>query len=297
MDIIETDYLVVGAGSSGCVVANRLSEDGRTNVVLLEAGPPDNYLWIHIPIGYAKTMFNPVYNWMFETDPEPEMKGRKVYWPRGKTLGGSSSINGLVYVRGQPQDYDDWQAQGCPGWSWSDVLPYFKKFENNSRGASETHGGSGPVHCSDIANKHELMEAIISGANSLGVPRNADFNNGQQEGVGYYQLFTKRGWRSSTAVAYLKPARSRTNLQVLTHAMATRVLFEGKKAVGVEFEQKGVRRQVRVRKEVILSAGAIQSPQLLECSGVGQADRDALAGFVGPADGHGLVASAAAGTT
>jgi len=273
MDIIETDYLVVGAGSSGCVVANRLSEDGRTNVVLLEAGPPDNYLWIHIPIGYAKTMFNPVYNWMFETDPEPEMKGRKVYWPRGKTLGGSSSINGLVYVRGQPQDYDDWQAQGCPGWSWSDVLPYFKKFENNSRGASETHGGSGPVYCSDIANKHELMEAIISGANSLGVPRNADFNNGQQEGVGYYQLFTKRGWRSSTAVAYLKPARSRTNLQVLTHAMATRVLFEGKKAVGVEFEQKGVRRQVRVRKEVILSAGAIQSPQLLECSGVGQADR------------------------
>ena len=191
----QVDYMVVGAGSAGCVLANRLSERADCQVMLLEAGPPDSYLWIHIPIGYAKTMFNPRYNWMFKTDPEPEMKQRQVYWPRGKTLGGSSSINGLVYVRGQPEDYDDWVAQGCQGWSWDEVLPYFKKLERNSRGASATHGGDGPVSCSDITSRHELMEAIIAGANSLGVPRNEDFNDGQQEGVGYYQLFTKRGWR------------------------------------------------------------------------------------------------------
>jgi choline dehydrogenase len=271
--VFETDYVVVGAGSAGCAVANRLSEDSHRDVILLEAGPKDAYLWIHIPIGYGKTMFNPKYNWMYETDPEPEMNNRRVYWPRGKTLGGSSAINGLIYVRGQPEDYDDWVRQGCSGWSWEEVLPYFKKLEKNSRGESATHGGSGPVSCSDISSKHELMEAIIRGANGLGVPRNDDFNDGEQEGVGYYQLFTDRGWRSSTAVAYLKPARARRNLRVMTETQATRILFEGKRAVGVEAIQSGHRIQIKARREVILSAGAIQSPQLLEGSGIGQADR------------------------
>ena len=269
----QVDYVVVGAGSAGCVLANRLSERVDCEVMLLEAGPPDSYLWIHIPIGYAKTMFNPKYNWMFKTDPEPEMKQRQVYWPRGKTLGGSSSINGLVYVRGQPEDYDHWVTQGCDGWSWKEVLPYFKKMERNSRGASATHGGDGPVSCSDISSRHELMEAIISGANSLGVPRNEDFNDGQQEGVGYFQLFTKRGWRSSTAVAYLKPARGRKNLRVMTNTQVTRVLFEGRRAVGVLAVRDGQEIRLMARREVILSAGAIQSPQLLEGSGVGQAER------------------------
>jgi choline dehydrogenase len=271
--VFETDYVVVGAGSAGCAVANRLSEDAHRDVILLEAGPKDAYLWIHIPIGYGKTMFNPKYNWMYETDPEPEMNNRRVYWPRGKTLGGSSAINGLIYVRGQPEDYNDWVTQGCRGWSWDEVLPYFKKLEKNSRGESATHGGSGPVSCSDIQSKHELMEAIIRGANGLGIPRNDDFNDGQQEGVGYYQLFTERGWRSSTAVAYLKPVRSRKNLRVMTETQATRVLFEGKRAVGVEAIREGRRIQIKAKREVVLSAGAIQSPQLLEGSGIGQADR------------------------
>ena len=250
-DFEQVDYVVVGAGSAGCVIANRLSEQPDNDVLLLEAGPPDRYLWIHIPIGYAKTMFNPKYNWMFKTDPEPGMNQREIYWPRGKTLGGSSSINGLVYVRGQPQDYDDWAAQGCQGWSWDEVLPYFKKLESNSRGESATHGGSGPVSCSDIRSRHELMEAIIESANSLGVPRNDDFNDGDQEGVGYYQLFTRRGWRSSTAVAYLKPARSRRNLRVMTNTQVTKILFEGKRAVGVLAVRDGQPLRIMARREVI----------------------------------------------
>lgn len=271
--ITETDYVVVGAGSAGCVLANRLSEQPDCEVMLLEAGPPDRYLWIHVPIGYGKTMFNPKYNWMFKTDPEPGMNQRQIYWPRGKTLGGSSSINGLVYVRGQPQDYDAWSAQGCQGWSWNEVMPYFKKLESNSRGESATHGGAGPVSCSDIKSRHELMEAIIRGANSLGVPRNDDFNDGDQEGVGYFQLFTRRGWRSSTAVAYLKPARSRRNLRVMTNTQVTKIIFEGRRAVGVLAVRDGQEVRIMARREVILSAGAIQSPQLLEGSGVGQAER------------------------
>jgi choline dehydrogenase len=266
------DYIVVGAGSAGCVLANRLTESGRYRVLLLEAGPEDRYLWIHIPIGYGKTMFHPRYNWGFKTDPDPNMANRELYWPRGRGLGGSSSINGLIYVRGQPEDYDHWAALGNAGWGWKDVRPAFIRMEHNSRGANEHHGAGGPQWCSDIEARHELMEAIIRGGQELGVPRNDDFNGARQEGVGYYQLTTKKGWRCSSAVGYLRPARKRPNLEVKTDAQATRVIFEGTRAVGVEYRQGGELREARAAREVILAAGAIQSPQLLQLSGVGPPD-------------------------
>ena len=278
------DYIVVGAGSAGCVLAARLTESGKHNVLLLEAGPEDRYLWIHIPIGYAKTMFHPRYNWGFETEPDPNMKDRRLYWPRGRGIGGSGSINGLIYVRGQAEDYDHWEALGNQGWGWKDVLPAFIKSERNSRGASEYHGDTGGQWCSDIRAKHELMEAIIRAGEELGVPRNDDFNGARQEGVGYYQLFTCRGWRASSAVGYLKPARKRPNLEVRTEAQVTRVLFEGTKAVGVEYRQGGVLRQARAAREVILAAGALQSPQLLMLSGVGNAGALAEKGIAAVAD-------------
>lgn len=270
MDTPTFDYIVVGAGSAGCVLANRLSEGGRYRVLLLEAGPKDRYIWIHIPIGYGRTMFHPAYNWGFYTDPDPGMHNRRIYWPRGRCLGGSSSINGLIYVRGQAQDYDRWARLGNRGWAWQDVLPYFIESEHNSRGAGEYHGDQGPLWASDIGERHELMEAIIRAGNELGVPRNDDFNGARQEGVGYYQLFTRNGWRCSTAVAYLKPARSRSNLAVETGAHATQILFEGSRATGIRYEQNGVPRQARAAREVVLSAGALQSPQLLQLSGVGR---------------------------
>jgi choline dehydrogenase len=268
-DMNAFDYVIVGGGTAGCVLANRLTASGRERVLVLEAGPRDNYLWIHIPIGYGKTMFHPVYNWGFYTEPEPSMHGRKVYWPRGRGLGGSSSINGLIYVRGQPEDYDRWAAAGNAGWGWRDVLPYFVRSEANSRGASAMHGADGPLACTDIGARHELIEAIIAGAGELGVPRTDDFNAGVQEGAGYYQLFTRGGWRCSTAVGYLKPARARHNLAVETGAQATRVLFDGRRAIGVEYVQDGTTLKVRANREVLLAAGALQSPQLLQLSGVG----------------------------
>jgi choline dehydrogenase len=268
-DMQAFDYVIVGGGTAGCVLANRLTASGRDRVLVLEAGPRDNYLWIHIPIGYGKTMFHPVYNWGFYTEPEPSMHGRKVYWPRGRGLGGSSSINGLIYVRGQPEDYDRWAAAGNVGWGWHDVLPYFIRSEANSRGASAMHGADGPLACTDIGARHELIEAIIAGAGELGVPRSDDFNAGVQEGAGYYQLFTRRGWRCSTAVGYLKPARARHNLAVETGAQVTRVLFDGRRAIGVEYVQDGATRQVHAQREVLLAAGALQSPQLLQLSGIG----------------------------
>jgi choline dehydrogenase len=268
----EFDYVIVGGGTAGCVLANRLSADGTKRVLLLEAGPHDRYLWIHVPIGYAKTMFHPVYNWGYYTDPDPGMHDRRIYWPRGRGLGGSSSINGLVYVRGQPEDYDAWAASGNRGWGWRDVLPYFIRSEGNQRGASATHGADGPLACSDIGERHELIEAIIAGAGQLGVPRTDDFNGGVQEGAGYYQLFTKNGLRCSTAVGYLRPARGRRNLAVRTDAQATRVVCAGRRATGVVYRHGGTLHTATATGEVVLAAGALQSPQLLQLSGIGAPD-------------------------
>ncbi len=270
-DAPEFDYVIVGAGSAGCVLANRLTANGRHRVLLLEAGPEDRSLWIHLPIGYGKTMWHPVYNWGFYTEPDPNMHNRKIYWPRGRGLGGSSSINGLIFIRGQPQDYDRWAAAGNAGWGWDDVLPYFIRSEGNQRGAIPLHGGDGPLAVSDIGAKHELVEAFIAGANSIGVPRTDDFNNATQEGVGYFQLTTKNGWRCSSATGYLKPARKRPNLRVETGAHATQLLGEGKRVTGVRYTQHGQTHAVRAAREVILAAGALQSPQLLQLSGIGPA--------------------------
>lgn len=265
------DHIVVGAGSAGCVLAARLSEDPGTRVLLLEAGPPDRSPWIHLPIGYGKTMWSPEVNWRYETDPDPNMNGRRIYWPRGKTLGGSSSINGLIYIRGQQEDYDHWAALGNTGWSYDAVLPYFVKSEHNQRGAIPLHGGDGPLRVSDIGARHELIEAFIAGAGETGVPRTDDFNGARQEGAGYYQLTTHRGLRVSAAKAYLKPARPRPNLRVETGAFASGLLLEGRRAVGVRWRQHGVLREARCRGEVLLAAGALQSPQLLQLSGIGPA--------------------------
>ena len=281
----EYDYIVVGAGSAGCVLAARLSEDPATRVLLLEAGPPDRSPWIHLPIGYGKTMWDPAVNWCFHTDPDPNMNGRRIYWPRGKTLGGSSSINGLIYIRGQREDYDHWARLGNAGWGYDDVLPYFIRSECNQRGADAFHGGAGPLRVSDIEARNELIEAFIAGAAEQGVPRNDDFNGAVQEGAGYYQLNTWRGLRWSTAKGYLRPARRRTNLRVLTGAHATRVLFEGRRAVGVHYRHAGADQQSRCKAEVLLCAGAIQSPQLLQLSGIGPA---ALLGQHGVAVLHDL---------
>ena len=251
------------------MLAARLSEDPSTRVLLLEAGPPDRSLWIHLPIGYGKTMWSPEVNWCFHTEPDPHMNGRRIYWPRGKTLGGSSSINGLIYIRGQKQDYDHWAALGNRGWSYDEVLPYFKRSEGNQRGNSAFHGGDGPLKVSDIGDRHELIDAFIEGAAQQGVPRNDDFNGPEQVGAGYYQLTTSRGWRCSTAKAYLAPARARGNLRVETGAQATALLLKGRRAVGVAYRQGGQERSASCRAEVLLAAGALQSPQLLQLSGIG----------------------------
>ncbi|PJM86124.1 GMC family oxidoreductase [Achromobacter ruhlandii] len=265
------DYIVVGAGSAGCVLANRLSANGQHSVCLLEAGPPDRSPWIHIPIGYGKTMFHKVLNWGYYTEPDPNMLDRRIYWPRGRTLGGSSAINGLIYIRGQRQDYDAWAAAGNPGWRWDDCLPYFRKLENNDLGAGATRGTEGPLNATSIKTPHPLVEGLIGAAGALGLQHVRDFNTGDQEGVGYYQLTTRNGRRCSTAVAYLRPARGRANLRVETGAHAMAILFEGTRACGVRYRQDGQVRTLRARREVILCAGALQSPQLLQLSGVGPA--------------------------
>ncbi len=263
------DYVIVGAGSAGCALAARLSADGRQEVLLLEAGPRDTYPWLHIPIGYAKTMFNPRVNWCFYTEPEPGLHDRRIYWPRGKTLGGSSAINGLIAIRGQAQDYERWAAAGNAGWGYAAVLPYFKRLEHAPAGDPAYRGRDGPVWCSPIGRKHPLIEAVIAGCAELGIARNDDFNGALQEGAGYYQLTTRHGWRCSTATAYLKPARRRRNLRVATAARVTRVVFEGRRAVGVVYRQHGAEHTVTARREVLLCAGAVQTPQLLQLSGVG----------------------------
>jgi choline dehydrogenase len=267
------DYIVVGGGSAGCAVAARLAQDGRTRVLLLESGPADRSLWIHIPIGYGKTMFDPVVNWQFKTEPEPCLNNRQIYTPRGRTLGGSSSINGLIYIRGQREDFDDWRVLGCEGWGYEDILPYFRRSETNDRGASEFHGGDGPVHVSSIKGRHELMEAFIEAANAIGVPRNDDFNGAHQRGAGYFQLTTRAGLRSSTAKAYLRSGIAGKNLEVVTDAHAEGVVFEGRCAVGVRYRAGNELVEARAAREVVLSAGALQSPQLLMLSGIGDGEQ------------------------
>ncbi len=266
----DFDFIVVGAGSAGCVLANRLTADGRHRVLLLEAGGRDWNPWIHVPLGYGKLFNDASVNWLYQTEPEPELLNRRIGVPRGKVLGGSSAINGLVYIRGQREDFDGWRAAGATGWSYDEVLPYFIRSEDQQRGASEYHGAGGPQAVSDQTEPHELCEAFITASEEAGYPRNPDFNGATQEGAGYFQTTSRNGRRCSTATGYLHPVRSRHNLRVLTHALVTRVLFEGKRAVGVELRRRdGSLQQVRAAREVILSGGAINSPQLLQLSGIG----------------------------
>ena len=268
---LEADFVVVGAGSAGCVMAARLSEDPATSVILLEAGGEDSNFWIHIPLGYGKTFANKRVNWMFQTEPDPGANNRSIYWPRGKVLGGSSSINGMVYIRGQHEDFDHWRQLGNPGWSAADVLPYFRRAERNMRGRDDWHGDDGMLAVSDATYSHPICDAFMDAAVELGFPRNADFNGEKQEGVGYQQTTTRNGRRCSTAVGYLHPAMKRPNLRVITRALTERVMFEGRRAVGIAFREQGIPRVVRARREVILSGGAIGSPHILLLSGVGPA--------------------------
>jgi choline dehydrogenase len=280
---IAADFIVVGAGSAGCAVAARLSEDPTVHVVLLEAGGEDNNRWIHIPLGFGKTFADPSVNWCYETEPDPGAADRRVFWPRGKVLGGSSSINGMVYIRGQAEDFDHWRQLGNAGWSFDDVLPYFRRAEHQVRGPDRFHGTGGPLCVSDVA-RHPLCEAFIQAATELGFARNDDFNGASQDGVGYHQTTTRQGRRCSTAVGYLRPALRRPNLRVVTDALAEKILFEDSRAVGVSFRRGGERHTVRAAREIILCGGAVNSPQLLMLSGIGP--RDHLAEFGIPVVQH-----------
>jgi choline dehydrogenase len=266
---IEADFIVVGAGSAGCAVAARLSEDPTTRVLLLEAGGEDRNRWIHIPLGFGKTFADPSVNWCYETEPDAGAGDRRVFWPRGKVLGGSSSINGMVYIRGQAEDFDYWRQLGNTGWSFEDVLPYFKRSEHQTRGADAFHGTDGPLCVSDVPDRHPICEAFIQAAIELGLPRNDDFNGASQEGVGYHQTTTRNGRRCSTAVGYLRPAMQRSNLRVITDALTEKVAFEGRRATGVVFRQNGQLVTARASREIILCGGAVNSPQFLMLSGIG----------------------------
>ncbi|MEO0450103.1 MAG: choline dehydrogenase [Pseudomonadota bacterium] len=264
----EFDYIVVGAGSAGCVLANRLTEDGKSTVLLLEAGGKDSSLMIHIPVGYAQTLKDPKVNWLYETEPDPGTHDRVHTWPRGKVLGGSSSINGLLYIRGQREDYDGWAQLGLRGWSYDDLHPYFLRSQHQERDDMEGHAKGGPLNVSDVTEAHPVSDAVIEAGKAMGLPHR-DVNGEDQEGVAYYQLTVKNGRRCSAAVAYLNPAKKRPNLQIETKALAARVLFDGQTATGVEYTQNGQTKVAKARAEVILAGGAINSPQLLELSGIG----------------------------
>ena len=265
----EYDYIIVGAGSAGCVVANRLSESGRHRVLLVEAGPKDSNPWIHIPLGYGKLFRDPSINWLYETEPQRELNGRRIIQPRGKVLGGSSSINGLVYIRGQQRDFDHWRELGNVGWGWTDVLPYFKRSQNQARGESEYHGVGGPLSVSDHTGPHLLCDAFISAAEESGYSRNDDFNGPEQRGAGYYQTTSSVGRRCSSAVAYLRPALGRRNLRVITNCHVLAIRNNGRQVSGIEWLRRGVRERAEVGRELILSAGSINTPQLLQLSGIG----------------------------
>ena len=263
------DYVIVGAGSAGCVLANRLSADAGNQVALIEAGPPDASPWIHHPLGLQFVLRNPKLEWRLPTLPEPALNGRRIACPRGRTFGGSSSANGMIYIRGQQQDYDSWAAGGCTGWAWNDVLPWFMKAESNDRIAGPLHGVDGPLKVSTVRADSPLCNALIAAGRSLGIPASDDFNGASQEGVGYYQFTLFRGRRWSAARAYLTPVLQRKNLHTLADTQVLRVLFEGGRASGVQLLRGGVKERIMARREVILSAGAIHSPQLLQVSGVG----------------------------
>ncbi len=266
------DYIIVGAGSAGCVLANRLSANPDIRVCLLEAGGSNRSPLLHVPAGWAATFKNPKFDWSYETEPEPELDGRQIYWPRGKALGGSSAINGMIYVRGVPVDFAAWEQAGAKGWSWEEVLPYYKKAEQQQVHHDPMHGTDGPLHVQDVRDKRPMDDAFIDAMEQAGIPRNPDFNGAEQEGCGYYQFTQQNGRRWSTASAYLTPARSRSNLTIITHALAQRIVFEGKRATGVEILRRG-QRQTLNAAHVVLSGGAIASPQLLEVSGIGDAQR------------------------
>ena len=266
----EADYVIVGAGSAGCALAARLSEDPNVRVVLLEAGGRDLNPWIHVPVGYFKTMHNPSVDWCFRTEPDEGLNGRSLQWPRGKVLGGSSSLNGLLYVRGQAADYDRWRQMGCTGWGWDDVLPLFKRAEDQERGADAYHGTGGPLAVTDMRLSRPICDAWVEAAQAAGYRFNPDYNAASQEGVGYFQLTARNGRRCSAAVAYLKPARRRANLKVVTRAATQRVVIEDARATGVHYvDAAGRPRVVRARREVVLCAGALGSPHILMLSGIG----------------------------
>ena len=273
---MEFDFIVVGAGSAGCPLANRLSENGQYKVALIEAGGKDTNPWIHVPVGYFKTMGNPKTDWCYHTESDPGLNGRAIPWPRGKVLGGSSSINGLLYVRGQAEDFDNWRQMGNTGWGWDDVLPFFKKSENWENKTGEDRGQDGPLNVSPTRLKRDIVDAWIESAVAAGYKENSDYNDGDQEGVGYFQLTTKNGQRCSSAVAYLKPIKSRSNLTIFTNSQAEKLSIEDKRVTGVTIRRGGPEGELvelKAKKEVVLASGAIGSPQLLMVSGIGPADQ------------------------